>query len=326
MRRREFITLLGGAAAWPLAARAQQPTMPVIGFLNSESPAPYARHVAAFRSGLKDGGFVEGQNVAMEFRWAENQLERLPVLAADLVRRRVAVIAATGGSGSIVAAKAATTTIPIVFTTGGDPVSAGFVESLARPGGNVTGASFFSTGLGAKALGLLHQIAPQARIVGLLFNPSTLESARQPTDAQVAARALGLELLVLNATRDEEIDQAFATLLQRRAGVLVIGSDPFFGTRLDRLAELTKRYQIPATYFRREFPAAGGLMGYGSNPLDAYRQAGVYIGRILKGDKPGDLPVTQSTKFEFVLNLKTATALGLTIPPGVLAIADEVIE
>jgi putative ABC transport system substrate-binding protein len=327
MKRRDFITLAGGAAAvWPLAARAQQRVMPVIGFLHGGASNTFAVQVGGFHTGLKEGGFVEGQNLTVEYRWAEEHPERLPAMAADLVRRRVAVIVAAGGTNSIRAAKAATTTIPIVFSTGSDPVRLGLVTSLARPGGNTTGVSFFSADLAAKAMGLLSQIAPKARVVALLFNPNIPDSARQPADAGEAARALGLELLVLKASSDAEIDQAFATLLQRGAAALVIGADPFFGSRLDRLAALTQRHRIPATYFRREFPDAGGLMSYGTSIVDAYRQVGVYTMRILKGDRPVDLPVMLPTKFEFVINLKTANALGLEVPAGVSAMADEVIE
>jgi putative tryptophan/tyrosine transport system substrate-binding protein len=327
VRRRQFITLLGGAAAaWPLAARTQQAAMPVIGFLHGGAANTFALQVGGFQIGLKDAGFVEGQNLVIEYRWGEEHPARLPAMAADLVRRRVAVIVAAGGTNSIRVAKAATTAIPIVFSTGSDPVRLGLVTSLARPSGNATGVSFFSADLVAKGMGLLTQIAPRARIVALLFNPNIPDSSRQPADAREAARALGLELVVLNASSDADIDQAFATLLQRRAGALVIGADPFFGSRIDRLAELTQRHRIPATYFRREFPDAGGLMSYGTSITDAYRQVGIYSARILKGDKPADLPVMLSTKFEFVVNLKTAKALGLEVPAGVSAMADEVIE
>jgi putative tryptophan/tyrosine transport system substrate-binding protein len=318
--------LLGGAAAWPLAARAQQPVMPVIGFLHSASAATYSLQLAAFHRGLKEGGFVEGQNLTIEYRWAEDHVERLPEMAADLARRHVAVIVAVGGTHSTMAAKHATTTIPIVFVTGSDPVRLGFVPSLARPGSNVTGVSFLSADLTAKALGLLSQIAPKAHTAGLLFNPTSPETARHPAEAQAAARALGLELVVLNANTDAEVEQAFATILQRGVGALAIGSDVFYASRLERIAALTQSHRIPATYFRREFPDAGGLMSYGTSVMEAYRQVGVYTARVLKGDKPEDLPVMQSTKFEFVINLKTARMLGLTVPPGVLAIADEVIE
>jgi putative tryptophan/tyrosine transport system substrate-binding protein len=327
MKRREFITLLGGAAAaWPLAARAEQAAMPVIGFLHSVSADLYVQQLAAFRRGLKEGGFVEGQNLTIEYRWAEGRADRLPALAADLVRRRMAVIVAVGGTHSTMAAKNATTIIPIVFATGGDPIKLGMVPSLAHPGGNITGVSFFSSELTPKALGLLSQIAPKARTVGMLFNPMSPENAHQPADVRAAAGALGLELLVLNASTDEDIDRAFRTLLQRGAGALVISSDPFYAGRLERLAALTQRHRIPATYFRREFPDAGGLMSYGTSVMDALRQVGIYTARILKGDRPADLPVMLPTKFEFVINLKTAHALGLEVPAGVSAMADEVIE
>jgi putative ABC transport system substrate-binding protein len=326
MNRRAFITLLGGAAAWPLAARAQEPAMPVIGWLHGEAPDYFVLQLAGFHAGLKDGGFVDGRNLTIDYRWAEGRTQRLPAMAADLVRRRVALILAVGGNNSYMAARAATTTIPIVFVTGGDPVRTGLVPSLARPGGNATGVSFFSAELTAKALGLLTQIAPKARTVALLFNPNTPESPQQPADAQEAARTLGVELVVLNAGSDADIEPAFTTLERMRAGALVIGSDPLFGGRIARIAALTQRHRIPATYFRREFPDAGGLMSYGTSVRDAYRQAGLYAARILKGDKPQDLPVMLSTKFEFVINLKTANALGLEVPPGVSAMADEVIE
>ena len=327
MRRREFITLLGSAvASWPLAARAQQSAIPVVGFLHSEAASTSARQLAGFHRGLKEGGFIDGQNLTIEFRWAEGHYDRLPEMAADLVRRRVAVIVTSGGAHSTIAAKNETTTIPIVFVTGSDPVSLGFVTQVARPGGNVTGASFFSADLTAKALGLLSQIVPKARTVGLLFNPTTPEGVRQPKDAQEAARVLGLELFVLNASTDAEIEQAFAALLQRGAGALVIGSAIFFGARINRLAALTQRHRIPTIYFRREFADAGGLMSYGTSIADAYRQVGIYTARLLKGDKPEDLPIVQSTQFEFVINLKTAKSLGLDVPPGVSSMANEIIE
>jgi putative ABC transport system substrate-binding protein len=327
MRRREFITLLGGAAAtWPFVAGAQQPARPVIGFLHGGSPDRFRLHLAGFHLGLKDGGFVDGQNLTIDYRWVDVNDKRLPAMAADLVRRGVAVMVAGGGTNSTLACKNATKTIPILFATGGDPVRLGLVASLARPGGNITGVSFFNADLTAKAMGLLSQIAPNARTVALLFNPNVPDSARQPADAQEAARTLGLDLLVVNASTDAEIDQAFVTLVQRGAGALVIGGDPFFAGRLGRLAALTRRHRIPASYVRREFPDAGGLMGYGTNVKDAYRQIGVYATRILKGDKPQDLPVVLSTKFEFVINLKTAKALGLDVPPGVSSMADEIIE
>jgi putative ABC transport system substrate-binding protein len=326
MRRREVLGVLGGVSVvWPLAARAQQPAIPVVGFLHSAPAATYTQQLAAFHRGLKEGGFVEGQNLTIEYRWAADHVDRLPEMAADLAKRRVAVIVAVGGTHSTMAAKHTTTTIPIVFATGGDPVRLGFVPSLARPSSNITGVSFFSADLTAKALGLLSQIAPNVHTVGLLFNPTSPETARQPAEMQEAARTLGLELIVLHANTDAEVEQAFA-IVQRGVGALVIGSDVFYASRLERIVALTQHHRIPATYFRREFPDAGGLMSYGTSVMDAYRQVGVYTTRILRGDKPEDLPVMQSTKFEFVINLKTVRALGLTVPPAVLAIADEVIE
>jgi putative ABC transport system substrate-binding protein len=325
MRRRTFLGALGSTAvAWPIAARAQQPVMPVIGFLHGESTGRFTTQLAGFHAGLKEGGFVEGQNLTVEYRWAESRVERLPEMAADLVRRRVAAIVAL--SGAQFAAKNATTTIPILFATGGDPVRLGLVANLARPGGNITGVSFFNADLTAKVMGLLHQLAPKVRTVALLFNPTVPDSARQPADAREAARTLGLDLLVLNASTDAEIEAAFATLQQGGAGALVIGGDPFFASRLDQLAALTQRHRIPATYVRREFPDASGLMSYGTSGVDAHRQLGVYTTRILKGEKPADLPVMQPTKFEFVINLKTAKALGLTISRDMMLVADEVIE
>ena len=326
MRRRDFITLLGGAAtAWPLAARAQS-AMPVIGFLTTLGRNDRPNLAGAFRRGLSEAGYTEGRNVTIEYRFAENQHDRLPALAADLVGHKVAVIAATGGGGAILAAKAATTTIPIVVTTGGDPVQAGFVSSLNRPGGNVTAISWFGTLLGGKALGLLHELVPSADIIGLLVDPRLPESARTVSDVLEAARTLGRQLLVLNASSSSEIDTAFATLRQRRAAALLVGGDPFFTSRRQQMVALAARDAIPAMYVNREFVEEGGLMSYGNDAVDAYRRAGVYAGRILKGEKPADLPVDQATKFELVINLRTAKALGLEVPPGLSARADEVIE
>jgi putative ABC transport system substrate-binding protein len=326
MRRREFITLLGGTAvAWPLAARAQQPAMPVIGFLISASPDTYAPMVAAFRQGLKETGYIEGQNVAIEYRWAEGQFDRLPAMAADLVRRNATVIAALGPPAAL-AAKAATSTIPIVFVTGSDPVQAGLVASLNRPGGNVTGVYLLLIGLEGKRLGLLRDLVPHVKLTGLLINPRSPDSEAQSRALQAAARGVGQQILVVEAGSDGEFDAAFAALAQRQAGALVVAADIFFTARRERIVALVARLAIPAIYELREFAVAGGLMSYGTSLLDGYYQNGVYVGRILKGAKASDLPVLQSTKFEFVINLKTAKALGLEVPPGLSATADEVIE
>src|SRR5262245_13369544 len=325
--RREFITLMTGAvAAWPLAARAQQLAMPVVGFLNGLGPNDRPNLPAAFRRGLGETGYVDGRNVAIEYRFAENRHDRLPALAADLVDHKVNVIAATGGGASVLAAIAATKTIPIVFTTAGDPVQEGYVTSLNRPGGNVTGVSWFHGQIAGKALGLLHELVPNAAVVALLVNPKLPESARTRSDALEAARALGRQLLVLDASTASEIDAAFATMRQRRAGALLIGADPFFSSRLQQIVALAVRDAIPAIYVNREFVEEGGLMSYGNDTADSYRRAGVHVGRILNGAKPADLPVDQATKFELVVNVKAAKAVGLTIPESFLARADEVIE
>jgi putative ABC transport system substrate-binding protein len=326
MRRREFVALVGGAAvAWPLASYAQQ-SMPVIGYLAALGRRDRPYLAKAFRHGLSEAGFVEGRNVVIEYRFDENQADRLPGLAADLARRKVAVIAATGGNISVIAAMAATKTIPIVFVTGRDPVARGLVASLNRPGGNVTGISFFGAELTAKGLGLLHEIVPKATVMAVLTNPNTPETGREPIDAQQAARDLGLQLLVLKASNSSEIDAAFSTLSQRGAGALLVGGDPFFSVRRQQIVALAARHAVPAIYFNREFVAIGGLMSYGNDIPDAYRRLGIYTGRILKGAKPTDLPVDQATRFEFVINLKTAKALGLHVPPTLFARTTEVVE
>ena len=327
IRRREFVFTLGGAAAaWPLAARAQQPAMPVIGFLQSGSPGATAHMRAAFLSGLKEGGFVEGQNVGVVYRYAEGQYERLPALAADLVRQQVAVIVSLGGSVAAVAAKAATTTIPIVFSAGGDPVKFGLVASLNRPGGNVTGVNLLASALAEKRLGLIHDLIPGAAVIAVMANPNNPNAEPEVSDVLAAARIIGKQVKVFQAGNERGIDAAFASIIEQRIGVLATASDPFFNSRRDQIVALAARHALPTLYDVREFAAAGGLMSYGTSLTDAYRQVGVYTGRILKGAKPADLPVVQPTKFEFVINLKTAKTLGLTFPPGLLAIADEVIE
>jgi putative tryptophan/tyrosine transport system substrate-binding protein len=326
VRRRELITLLGGAAAWPLAARAQQPAPPVIGFLSSRSADDSTRAVAAFRQGLAGADYAEGRNVAIEFRWAQAQFDRLPTLAAELVRRRVAALAAVGGAQTPRAAIAATTTIPIVFGIGEDPIKEGLVPKIDRPGGNVTGATFFTALLGPKRLGLLRDLVPGAQVIGLLVNQNSPQGQGQIKDVQEAAHGLGQQLVVLNGGSDDEIDAAFASLAAQKVGALLVGSDPFFDPRRARLIALAVRYAMPTLYHFRDFPLEGGLLSYGASITELYEQVGEYVGRILKGDKPADLPVLLPSKFEQVINLKTAKALHLMIPPGVLAIANEVIE
>jgi ABC-type uncharacterized transport system substrate-binding protein len=326
MRRREFITFLGGATvAWPLAARAQQPAMPVIGFMNAR-PAERSKYLgAAFLRGVSETGYIEGQNVTIEYHWAEGHYDRLQGLAADLVRRRVSVIAATSTQAAL-AAKDATDTIPIVFETAGDPIKLGLVASLNRPGRNVTGVTQLSSELVAKRLGLLHDLIPAATTIGLLVNPTDPRAETQTTEVQEAAHALGLQIHVLNASTEGEINTAFAILSQLQLGALLVGTSDFFGSRPEQLAALAAQQGVPAIYQYREYAAAGGLISYGTSITDAYRQAGVYAGRILKGEKPADMPVMRPTKFDLVLNLKTAKSLGLTIPSGLFSIADEVIE
>ena len=328
MRRREFITLVGGAAAtaWPLTVRAQQAAMPVIGYLSLASPGPFAHLVAAFSDGLKEIGYVGGQNVAIEYRWAEGQYERLPALSADLVRRQVTVIVATGGSVVGLAAKAATATIPIVISSGGDPVKLGLVASLSRPGGNVTGVHLFLSLLDPKKLGLLRELVPQASVIAVLLNPNAADIQARLADVHEAAHAARQQIHILHASTERELDTAFATLSQVRAGALVVGADAFFNSRRDHVVALAARHAIPAIYEGREYAVAGGLASYGTSLADGYRQVGIYTGRILKGAKPADLPVVQSSKFEMVINAQTARILGLEVPPALLARADEVIE
>jgi putative ABC transport system substrate-binding protein len=326
MRRREFISLLGGAAAWPYSARAQQGTVPVIGFLHTRSQEAYPSY-AAFLKGIEQTGFVEGQSVRIEYRWAAGQYDRLPAMAADLVRRGVNVLVAGGGEPSPRAAKAATSTIPILFVMGSDPVKAGLVESYRRPGGNITGINILTDLLEAKRLGLLHDLLPDATTVGFLWNPRFASAAQnQMPEAQEAARGLGLTLRALPVSTVDEIDAAFDTIRTERILALAVSADPFLDSNRDKIIGLAARYSVPTIYQFREHAVAGGLMSYGIDLDEVYRQAGLYAGRLLKGEKPADLPVLQPTKFEFVINLNTARAFGISFPPGLLAIADEVIE
>jgi putative ABC transport system substrate-binding protein len=326
MRRRDLITLLGGAAAWPLAARAQQGPMPVIGFLSARSPEESAHLIAAFRQGLAEGGFVEGQNVAIEFRWARGQYGLLPALAADLVSRRVNVLTTAGGEPAAVAAKRATSTIPIVFGSGSDPVRAGLVESWNRPGGNATGITFMTTLMEPKRLGLLRDLVPGVPLVGVLLNPSFPPAERQLRDIEEAARSVDQRIVIAKAGTDAELDAAFASLIKASVGGLLVGADPYFDTRRERIVAFAQQQRLPAIYQFREFAVAGGLLSYGIDVVDAYRQYGVYTARILKGARPADLPVLQPTKFELVINLKTARALGVKNSDNLLSLADEVIE
>jgi putative ABC transport system substrate-binding protein len=328
MRRRDFITLLGGAAAtWPIAARAQQPGMPVVGLLDPTSPDAYADLSRAFRQGLKEAGYVEGENLAIVYRFADNQIDRLPELATELVHRQVAVIAVTGGPPSVLAIKAATTTIPIVFGIAQDPVGLGLVASLGRPGGNLTGISFLNTELAAKRLELLRELVPAATRMAVLVNPTNAANvATTLRELETAARAIGVQIQILNASTSQEIDAAFATLARERPDALFVSPDAFFRSRRVHLALSAMRHAVPSTYALRDYAEAGGLMSYGASLTDAYRQVGIYTGRILKGAKPADLPVMQSSKFELVINHQTARMLGLTVPPTLLAAADEVIE
>jgi ABC-type uncharacterized transport system substrate-binding protein len=327
MRRREFITLFGGAtAAWPLAARAQQRTTPAVGFLGSSSAAEWGPFVTAFQRGLKEIGYVEGENVTIEYRWADGQYDRLPALAADLVHRQVTVILAAGSPAPALAAKAATVTIPIVFALGIDPVQFGLVASLNRPGGNITGVNFLVAHLAEKALGLIHELVPNVAVGGMFVNPNNPNADSVTRNAREMARSLGLQLHILNASTAPEIDAAFAGLVKQRIGMLLSAPDPFFMGRRDQVVALAGCHAVPAIYFAREFATAGGLMSYGTSISDAYRRAGVYTGKILKGARPADLPIEQSTRFEFVINLTTAKTLGLQIPDKLLALADEVIE
>jgi putative ABC transport system substrate-binding protein len=323
VKRREFITLLGGAAAWPLAARAQQP---VIGYLHIASPGPFAPFVGAFRQGLREAGYVEGQNLAIEYRWAEGRYDRLPAMAAELVGRQVSLIAAQGGAAAAAAAKEATGAIPIVFSMGGDPVKEGIVASLSRPGGNVTGISVLTTQLAAKRLEIMREVVPKADVIAMLVNPTNMTNLEQLRDSQEAGRALGLRIHVLEASSASDFDPAFAAITRMRIGALVVGAEAYFHSQRERIVALAMRHAIPTIYEWREFADAGGLMSYGTDLAEGYRLVGVYAGRILKGAKPAELPVMQATKVQFVVNLKTAKALGLTVPLPLLGRADEVIE
>jgi ABC-type uncharacterized transport system substrate-binding protein len=326
IERRKFLATLGGAAAaWPLAGRAQQPTIPMVGFLHVASSGAFPHLLAGFRQGLKDAGVIEGQNATIEYRWAEGHYDRLPALAAELVRQRVSVLVAVGGEDSALAAKSATTTIPIVFLVARDPALTGLVTSLSRPGGNATGVNLYGAELAAKRLGLLHDLVPTTSIIGVLLNPGYLTAEAEVREVEAAARRIGAEILLIKASNDSEIDAAFATM-RTRIGALLVGTDPFFNSQRQRIVALAAREAVPVMFDQREFAAAGGLVSYGTSLVDAYRQVGIYAARILRGEKPSELPVLQPTKFELVINLKTAKMLGLTIPPTLIALADEVIE
>jgi putative tryptophan/tyrosine transport system substrate-binding protein len=325
LKRREFITLLSGAAAWPLAARAQQAALPVVGYLNFGSPESDASRLTGLRRGLNQSGYVEGRNLVIEYRWAGNQADRLPALTADLVQLRVAVIV-TPGLVATLAAKAATTSIPIVFSVGNDPVQLGLVASLNRPGGNLTGFNNVTNELGAKGLALLHELVPGTETIGFLENPNNPTFELTTRDVLAAASVVGLKVQILKASNDREIDAAFVSLVQARTGALLVGNDVLFNNRIEQVVALAARYAIPTMYSQREFVVAGGLIGYGTSIIEVYRQVGLYTGRILKGEKPANLPVIQATKIELIINLKTTKALGLQIPDRLLALADEVIE
>ncbi|HEY7300864.1 MAG TPA: ABC transporter substrate-binding protein [Xanthobacteraceae bacterium] len=326
IRRRDFITLIGGAAAWPLAAHAQRPAIPVIGFLNTQSPTGYADRLDGFRQGLKEIGFVEGENVTIEYRWAQGKLERLPALAAELVDRKVAVLAALATPNSVAVAKAATTTIPVVFLVGDDPVRLGLVKSLARPTGNITGVNLFNNEITTKQLNLLRELVPTATRVAVLVNPTSGNAERTARDAEAAARAMGVRVQVHKASSVGEIDAAFAAVADSKPDAVCVTGDALFNTRRIQLVQLASYHHLPTGYPSRAYPDVGGLMSYGANVTEAYRQAGVYVGRILRGAKPSDLPVIQASKFELVINQQNAKMLGLTVPDRLLAIADEIIE
>ena len=326
MKRRDFITLLGGAAAWPLAAWAQRPPMPVVAYVSLSTADASARQLAAFRKGLSETGNIEGQNVTLEYHWLEGQYGRLPALAADLARRHVAVIATPGGAPAALAAKEATATIPIVFVVGDDPVKLGLVASLNQPGGNITGVNWFSNIVPAKRFGLLHELVPKARTIGFLMNPGAPTAESDMRDVQAAADALGVKLLVVKAASDRELDSAFGILVQQQADAFFVDADLFLNSRADQIIALAARHRLPGSYPLREYVEAGGLMSYGASLADAFCWAGIYSGRILQGQHPADLPIMQSTKFEFVINMKTAKSLGIDVPLGVSAAADEIIE